>query len=307
MKSGFLKKIISAGTAAVMITATISATTLPVVGAPDANGVYFKNSFENGTDNWTNRGGTSVSVNNRNFYDGSGSLLISGRTADWNGASITLDASEFVPGQAYSFSAAVMQKSGGNVPIQPSLQQGSGDTVSYSHIADVTTKSGEWTKLENTTFTIPSNTGDMILYVETPESSSAFCDIYLDAVQVAQAGTASSVETGRGTVSQQQATDTSYKIMPIGDSITFGYGEAGGYRKYLDYALEQKGYANIDMVGPEGPDTASFNYNGQNYTYDNNNAGYSGYTIKQQYPIPSWGKNGLLEKLQEKAGAKPVK
>ena len=31
------------------------------------------------------------------------------------------------------------------------------------------------------------------------------------------------------------------KIMPVGDSITNGDGEAGGYRKYLDYALKQKG------------------------------------------------------------------
>lgn len=93
------------------------------------------------------------------------------------------------------------------------------------------------------------------------------------------------------------------RIMPIGDSITFGYGEDGGYRKYLDYALNEKGIA-FDMVGPEGPDTASFNYKGQSYRYDNNHAGYSGYTIKQQYPIPSWGENGLYEKLQSKDAIK---
>ena len=68
-------------------------------------------------------------------------------------------------------------------------------------------------------------------------------------------------------------------IMPIGDSITFGLGEDGGYRKYLDYSLRQKGIS-FDMLGPEGQNSASFKYNGQSVNYDNNHAGYSGFTIK---------------------------
>lgn len=93
------------------------------------------------------------------------------------------------------------------------------------------------------------------------------------------------------------------RIMPIGDSITFGLGEDGGYRKYLDYSLRARNI-EFDMVGPEGKNSDSFKYNGQNVQYDGNHAGYSGYTIKQQYPVPSWGKNGLLEKLQEKNAVK---
>lgn len=95
-------------------------------------------------------------------------------------------------------------------------------------------------------------------------------------------------------------------IMPIGDSITFGLGDDGGYRKYLDYSLKQKGIT-FDLVGPEGKNQASFNYNGQSVTYDDNHAGYSGYTIKQQYPIPSWGENGLYEKLKNKDAIKNCK
>ena len=93
------------------------------------------------------------------------------------------------------------------------------------------------------------------------------------------------------------------RIMPIGDSITFGYGEDGGYRKYLDYALRADGI-DFDLVGPEGRNSASFSYNGQSVTYDDNHAGYSGYTIRQQYPIPSWGENGLYEKLKSKDAIK---
>lgn len=93
------------------------------------------------------------------------------------------------------------------------------------------------------------------------------------------------------------------RIMPVGDSITFGYGEDGGYRKYLDGALKDKGIS-FDMVGPEGRSSASFSYKGQMRSYDDNHAGYSGYTIKQQYPIPSWGENGLYEKLKSKDAVK---
>ena len=90
------------------------------------------------------------------------------------------------------------------------------------------------------------------------------------------------------------------KILPAGDSITFGMGDDGGYRKYLDVTLKQKNI-DFDMVGPEGPDTASFNYNGQNVTYDNNHAGYSGYTIK--YHAGGYG-DGLMETLQKKNAIK---
>lgn len=75
------------------------------------------------------------------------------------------------------------------------------------------------------------------------------------------------------------------RIMPVGDSITNGDGETGGYRKYLDYALKQKNIS-FDMVGPKKDMNASFNYNGQNVQYDSDHAGFSGFQIKE---VPGWG------------------
>jgi len=305
MKKGVLKKIISAGTTAAMITACISASAIQAAGVPDSNGNYFTNSFESSTENWSGRGSASVNINNRNYYDGSNSLYVSGREAEWNGASIALDSSMFVIGETYSFSAAVLQTSGKDVTIQMSLQQSNEDGASYTHITDCTAKSGEWTKLENTEFTIPANSGDMVLYIETPEASGDLCSFYIDAIQVSTSGKPSSVVTGQGVVSNTSSSnDSIIKIMPIGDSITFGLGETGGYRKYLNYFLNQKGYSKVDMVGPEGTNSASFNYNGKSVSYDDNHAGYSGFTIKQQYPIPSWGENGLYERLKSKNAIK---
>ena len=80
------------------------------------------------------------------------------------------------------------------------------------------------------------------------------------------------------------AADT-IKIMPVGDSITNGDGDEGGYRKFLDYTLKQKGIS-FDLVGPNSNWNASFNYNGQNVQYDGDHAGFSGYQIKE---VPSWG------------------
>jgi len=96
-------------------------------------------------------------------------------------------------------------------------------------------------------------------------------------------------------------TSGTIKIMPVGDSITYGMGETGGYRKYLYQALTQKGY-KIDMVGPEGSNNANTN----GISYDDNHAGYSGFQIKE---IPDWGKQqggegSLYNKLKSKNAVK---
>ena len=191
-----------------------SGTTTPTKTVePDSNGDYFTNNFESGAGDWSGRGSASVTTDGTNYYDGSKSLYVSGREAEWNGCAITLDSNAFVPGETYSFSAAVLQNTGSNSTIQMSLQQGDGNGASYTQIADCTAASGTWTKLENTKFTIPSNSGDLILYIETPESSGDLCDFYVDSIQVSKSGKSSSVVTGQGTVgsssgnNQQQSGD----------------------------------------------------------------------------------------------------
>ncbi|EWM54090.1 SGNH/GDSL hydrolase family protein [Ruminococcus flavefaciens] len=95
------------------------------------------------------------------------------------------------------------------------------------------------------------------------------------------------------------AADKTVKIMPLGDSITYGMADEGGYRKYLSYFLSQNGYTNVDLVGPEGKDSATFNYNGKNVTYDDNHAGYSGYTIVNLQGGWMGQLNGILETMQK--------
>ena len=85
------------------------------------------------------------------------------------------------------------------------------------------------------------------------------------------------------------------KILSLGDSITDGYWTSGAYRKYMYHDLEQMGY-NIDMVGPKGSNSNTFTYNGQSVSYDDNNAGYSGYAIQEM--TTKEHRSGILETIQ---------
>ncbi len=114
----------------------------------------------------------------------------------------------------------------------------------------------------------------------------------LTALAMAYIGTAFSAETA---VCEDKSVSKPIKIMAIGDSITDGYGVTGSYRKYLYNELTKKGY-DIDMVGSKGNDMKidfSDAETGESFTYDDDNTGYSGYTIKE-YP----GRNGILETLK---------
>ena len=85
------------------------------------------------------------------------------------------------------------------------------------------------------------------------------------------------------------------KIMCVGDSITDGYGVPGSYRKFLYNGLTKKGY-KIDMVGSKkGYSTTYTNEaSGETFEYDDDNTGYSTFTIKSYN-----GRSGIYETLVE--------
>ena len=97
------------------------------------------------------------------------------------------------------------------------------------------------------------------------------------------------------------ADDEVVKIMSIGDSITDGYWEQGAYRKYMYSDLAKRGY-NIDMVGPKGGGTTTFDYNGETVSYDTNYAGYSGFAIQKMPDGNDYtsgeNRSGILETIQ---------
>jgi len=116
------------------------------------------------------------------------------------------------------------------------------------------------------------------------------------AVLIAAVTGLSSLAVGTVSAAPAAAGDTeAVKILSLGDSITDGYWTSGAYRKYMYHDLEQMGY-NIDMVGPKGSNSNTFTYNGQSVSYDDNNAGYSGYAIQEM--TTKEHRSGILETIQ---------
>ena len=92
------------------------------VTALDAASCVFHSTFESGTEQWTARGGNTVSVSASKAYAGSQSLYVSGRTSAWHGAGYSLDSSRFVAGNTYSFGVKVMQNAIAAEDFKLSLQ-----------------------------------------------------------------------------------------------------------------------------------------------------------------------------------------
>ena len=158
------------------------------------NGSLFTSTFENGTDWWSGRGNASVSSSSARAYSGSKSLYVSGRTDTWNGAAIELDANTFKAGSSYSFGAMVYQNSGSATTMQISMQYTQNGSEKYASVASANAANGQWTKLENTNFTIPAGASKCILYVEAPNSRT---DFYIDQAFGGTAGSTSG-NTGNG-------------------------------------------------------------------------------------------------------------
>ena len=144
----------------------------------DADGYYFNEGFESGAGDWSGRGDASVKKDSSNAADGNGSLYVSGRTDNWNGATVMLDSAVYQPGECYHFKAQVMQESGEEVQMKMTLQYNM-DGEKYDEIALAEAPSGEWITLENLAYKIPENAEKLQLYVESTDSLT---DFYIDEV-----------------------------------------------------------------------------------------------------------------------------
>ncbi|HEZ7986424.1 MAG TPA: endo-1,4-beta-xylanase [Ruminococcus sp.] len=147
---------------------------------PNEYGWWYQCGFENGDDNWTNRGGNTVSQSDAEHYTqyGSHSLFVSGRTSSWMGAALALDSRIFKAGEAYSFSAHVKQKTEEAVKFMMKIEytDGSGETA-YDEVASVIAPQDTWAQLVNTSYTIPKDASNIKIYIETEESLTSF---YID-------------------------------------------------------------------------------------------------------------------------------
>ena len=188
---------------------------------PNEYGWYFHSTFEGDTDSWEGRGSADVLTSGRTAYVGSEALLVQNRTAAWNSAGRTLNPKVFVPGKEYSFSVN-MEYFDGDATDQFFLKLAYTDAngeAQYATVAEGTAVKGEWVQLANKNYQIPADATNMVLYVETAESTNNF---YLDEAIGAVGGTS---------------------ILGAGESKPFHLGDvnADGVINGIDLALARQG------------------------------------------------------------------
>ena len=188
---------------------------------PNEYGWYFHSTFEGDTDSWEGRGSASVLTSGRTAYVGSEALLVQNRTAAWNGAGRTLNPKAFVPGKEYSFSVNVEYFDGDATDqffLKLAYTDANGE-AQYATVAEETAVKGEWVQLANKNYQISADATNMVLYVETAESTNNF---YLDEAIGAVGGTS---------------------IIGAGESKPFHLGDvnADGVINGMDLALARQG------------------------------------------------------------------
>lgn len=153
------------------------------------DGYIFRSKFDGKTDGWTGRAGATVSASTDEFYEGTGSVLVSERTSSWQGVVKSLNY-KFKAGETYSFSANVKYNSGDpETKFHFTLQYENADgDVIYDKIDTKIVQKGEWTQLANTEFKIPEGASKCNIYVET-ENDDPPVDFYVDEIYAAKGGT----------------------------------------------------------------------------------------------------------------------
>ncbi|OAS23580.1 endo-1,4-beta-xylanase [Paenibacillus oryzisoli] len=116
-------------------------------------------------------------------YNGTKSLLVSGRSANWKGVMQPM-ISKLVKGKTYLVSAWVRLPEGKEEKISLSLQKVIGGVTSYQGVASVTAKGGEWRQISGAfTLEYSGTLSSLDLYFE---SASTGTDFYLDDVSVVE-------------------------------------------------------------------------------------------------------------------------
>lgn len=184
---------------------------------PDTNGFFFYHPFETSTHEWAGRGAAAVARTTAQKANGSSSLSVSGRTAEWNGAYYSLNANAFAPGKNYSFSVMAMYASGTAEAdtFKLTMQyKDAKDSTRYSQVAAARAAKGQWAQLANAQFAIPSGATNLLLYVEMPKSLT---DFYIDDAMGGIAGALIGPDgkPGHGSSTQVTFTRSTSRVTPL--------------------------------------------------------------------------------------------
>lgn len=158
-----------------------------------------KYDFEDGTtQGWGPRGdGVEVTATSDAAHSGSRSLLTSGRTATWHGASITPPFEKGVTYQVTAYARMVGGEPSSTIALTMQRTPDGGDTT-YERVAAATVTDGGWVELSGT-YSFGADSTGLQLYAE---SSDAAAKYYLDDIVVtsdsdpSRSGLTTDFETG---------------------------------------------------------------------------------------------------------------
>ncbi|WP_171074929.1 endo-1,4-beta-xylanase [Nonomuraea basaltis] len=141
--------------------------------------------FEDGTtQGWGPRGGdVSVAVTTDAARGGTSSLLTTGRTATWHGASIAAPFARGVTYHVTAYARLVTGQPGSTIALTVQRTPTGGDTA-YERVAAATVTDGEWVRLAGT-YLFSADSTDLQLYAESSDATSAY---YLDDIVISPQG-----------------------------------------------------------------------------------------------------------------------
>lgn len=181
--SALLLYIEAAGSTTEYYVDDFSIVQIPIAGCavpPDNSG--FSSDFEdNTTQHWTGRGSAQVSNSTADAHTGTHSLLVTNRTASWNGPTLNISG-KMCNGSQYAVIFWVKMAPGApQTTIRVSLQLTLGGAQSFKTlIANAPVTSGAWVRFKVKPYTFSGSYDNLQIYVESAESAAPFASFYID-------------------------------------------------------------------------------------------------------------------------------
>ena len=177
------KRILPLALALTLILALIPSALLPAAAAETMPPIGFEDGTRNG---FAGRGGNeTLIVTTEQARSGSRSLLVTGRTLNWNGAALRVEP-YIERGNSYEVTAWVRLKTPASTTLQLMTQFKHGGTEQYHRIDAKTANANGWTELKGS-FRYDSagiDLSNVSIFIEAPDSATA--EFYIDDVSFAE-------------------------------------------------------------------------------------------------------------------------
>jgi endo-1,4-beta-xylanase len=302
-----------------LLVAAIAIVVSSCASAPGERGstddlIVYQEDFERSAGGWHARGPESVSISTDQAHSGSQSLLVTGRTASWNGP-IKDVTTVLRAGQSYEMGAWAMFPEGPDTQsINISMQrQVDGSGEEYLNIGGGLLPRGDWVYIQ-VTFTVPRSdyVVPVSLYFETPYKQDAdvveddLIDFYIDDVTISRLPPPPAPQAELDI----PAFHTFFPDLQIGAAITSGYLRAGNVHYDLLRHFSSFVYTDEMKMDAMQPAEGRFNFTaGDNLVRFAESHGVTvrGHTLLWHNQAPPWffrdgageaGRDVLLERIR---------